>query len=343
MGRLSKAGIRVFIVSGNHDAASRTTRAMPLPDNVTLFSSDKPASVKLDDLGVMIHGQSYAHRAVSDNLALQYPQRDANCFNIGMLHTSLAGRRGHEDYAPCTRDDLASKGYDYWALGHVHRREVVSRDPWMVFPGNIQGRHIRERGAKGATVVTIEDGRVATVETRELDVLRWAICRVDLSGCGSSDSVYDAVRQAFEKELDLADGRTLALRLVLTGRSLVHGQLHRSTARWTEEFRGIAAAFGNLWLEKVNFQTRRPVNLADALSGDTPVAGLLRSIQQSALDGHTLLDLVPELAALNSKLPVEVYGGDHPFADSSSDKIAELHTQAKELLVAKLLGHGESG
>jgi DNA repair exonuclease SbcCD nuclease subunit len=340
MGRLSRAGIRVFIVSGNHDAASQTTKAMPLPDNVTIFSPKKPTSVNLDDLGIVIHGQSYAHRAVTDNLASQYPQRDPIYVNIGMLHTSLTGREGHEDYAPCTQDDLASKGYDYWALGHVHQREVVSDDPWIVFPGNIQGRHIRESGAKGATLVTIEDGGITSVETRELDVLRWAICRIDLSECGTPDSVYEAVRQAFEKALDPADGRTLALRLVLTGSSPVHAQLHGRTAQWTEEFRGIAAAFGDVWLEKVKFQTRRSVNLEDALNGDTPIAGLLRSIQQLELDGDALLELVPELAALKSKLPVEVFSGDEPFLDASSGKIAELLAQVKELLIAKLLQHG---
>jgi DNA repair exonuclease SbcCD nuclease subunit len=341
MGRLSKAGINVFIVSGNHDAASQTTKAMPLPDNVTIFSPQKPTSVKIDDLGIIIHGQSYAHRAVTDNLASQFPRRDTSYFNIGMLHTSLTGRKGHADYAPCTQADLASKGYDYWALGHVHKREVVSDDPWIVFPGNIQGRHIIETGAKGATLVTLDPGGITKVETRALDVLRWANCRVDLSGCGSPDSVYENVRQAFEKELDLSDGRTLALRLVLTGRCPVHTQLHRRTAQWTEEFRGIAAACGDLWLEKVKFQTRRPVNLEDTLNGDTPIAGLLRSIQQLELDGDSLLELVPDLSALKRKLPVEVYGGDEPFLESSSDNIQELQTEVKELLIAKLLQHGE--
>ncbi len=171
MGRLSKAGIKVFIVSGNHDAASQLTKTLPLPDNVTLFSSKKPQFRKLDDIGVIIHGQSYSYRAVTENLASQYPQYDSNYFNIGLLHTSLTGREGHENYAPCTLDDLKSKGYDYWALGHVHKREIISKDPWIVFPGNIQGRHIKETGAKGATLVTVEDGRIIKVEALELDVL----------------------------------------------------------------------------------------------------------------------------------------------------------------------------
>ena len=340
MGRLGKAGIKVFIVSGNHDAASQITRAMPLPDNVTLFSARKPLTVKLDDLGVVIHGQGYSSRAVIENLASQYPQHDSNSFNIGLLHTSLTGREGHEDYAPCTVDDLKSKGYDYWALGHVHKREIVSEDPWIIFPGNIQGRHIKETGAKGATLVTVRDGDIIEVEHRELDVLRWTICQADLSECKTTDSVYDAVRQAFEQELDLADGKTLALRLVLTGKCPVHAQLLNRTAQWTEEFRGIAVGLGEVWLEKVKFQTSRKMSLDEIVGEDTPIAGLLQSIQKLELDGDTLLGLVPELAVLKSKLPPEIHSGDEPFLDTSPDKITELRTEVQELLIARLLQHG---
>jgi DNA repair exonuclease SbcCD nuclease subunit len=340
MGRLFKAGIKVFIVSGNHDAASQSTKAMPLPGNVTLFPTKKPRSVKLDEFGVIIHGQSYSHHSVTENLGSQFPQRDSNYFNIGLLHTSLTGREGHENYAPCTQDELKSKGYDYWALGHVHKREIVSEDPWIIFPGNIQGRHIKETGAKGATLVTVEDGRITEVEERELDVLRWAICQVDVSQCETPDSVHDAVREAFEKELDQADGKTLALRLVLTGKCPIHTQLLDRTAQWTEGFRGISVGFGDVWLEKVKFKTTRKVSLDDILDEDTPIAGLLRSIHHLELDGDTLLELVPELSALKTKLPIEILSGDDPFLDPSPDKTAELRTEVQELLMAKLLQHG---
>ena len=340
MGRLAKAGIKVFIVSGNHDAASQITRAMPLPDNVTLFSSRKPLSVKLDDLGVIIHGQSYFTKAVTENLASGYPQHDSHYFNIGLLHTSLTGREDHENYAPCTIDELKSKGYDYWALGHVHKREIFSQDPWIIFPGNIQGRHIKEIGAKGATLVTVEDDRVTDVEERELDVLRWAIREVDLSECETTDSVYDAVRSAFEQELDKADGKTLAIRLVLTGKCPVHAQLLDRTAQWTEEFRGIATSLGDVWLEKVKFQTSRKKSLEEIVGEDTPIAGLIESIQKMALDGESLTELVPELATLKAKLPAEIHSSEEPFLETSPEKIAELRIEVQEMLISKLLQHG---
>jgi DNA repair protein SbcD/Mre11 len=340
MGKLAKAGVQVFIVSGNHDAASQITKAMPLPKNVTVFSTRKPESVAIEDLGVIVHGQSYSSRAVTENLAAGYPHLQPGYVNIGLLHTSLTGRTGHEEYAPCTVSDLQAKGYAYWALGHVHRREIVAQDPWIVFPGNIQGRHIREDGAKGVTLVTVEDGRIAKVVAQPLDVLRWSLCTIDVSDCQNIESVYDVVRRGLSRELDAADGRVLALRLLLTGSSSMHTQMLARTVELTEEFRGIAAALGELWLEQVRFQTSRKVSLSEMLDEDTPLAGLLRTVQSLNLDGNALLSLVPELAVLKSKLPVEFDGGDDPLFAFSPARIDDLQREMRELLISKLLESG---
>jgi DNA repair exonuclease SbcCD nuclease subunit len=346
MGRLSRAGIRVFIVSGNHDAAGRITRALPLPPGVTLFGSRTAGSVILEDLGVAIHGRSYPSRAVTENLAAGFPQGIPGLFNIGLLHTCLTGRDGHEVYAPCTPDDLRSKGYDYWALGHVHNREVVESDPWIVFPGNIQGRHIRETGPRGATRVTVEEGRVTGVEEVCLDVLRWAGCRVDLTGCDTPEAVHEAVRRTLEEERARADGRPLALRLTLDGACPVHHRLMERIPEWTGELRAIAAGAGEVWLEKVLFRTRRTASSGTMPTGghpgktsmeETPVQGLIRSLEGMELDGEALLALVPELTVLKSKLPAEIHGPDDPFPDVSPPALADLLTEVREMLAARLL------
>ncbi|TFH42733.1 MAG: DNA repair exonuclease, partial [Lysobacterales bacterium] len=124
MGRLNKAGIPVYLLYGNHDAESQITRRLVLPENVNVFGSRKPVTFKLDELNVALHGQSFRERDVSDNLALTYPEPIGGAFNIGVLHTGLGGMGGHANYAPCSLGDLVSKGYDYWALGHVHHGEV---------------------------------------------------------------------------------------------------------------------------------------------------------------------------------------------------------------------------
>ena len=159
MARLGRAGIPVFVIKGNHDAHSVVTRSITLPSNVTVFGVRSAETHVIEHLGVALHGQSFADRQVPENLARDYPAPMPGMFNIGILHTSLTGRPPHADYAPCTLDDLRMRGYDYWALGHVHAFEVISQDPFVVYPGNIQGRNIRETGEKGAVLVSVSDGR----------------------------------------------------------------------------------------------------------------------------------------------------------------------------------------
>jgi DNA repair exonuclease SbcCD nuclease subunit len=335
MGRLREAGIPVFMVSGNHDAASQITRALNLPDNVTLFSHKKPETRILEHFGVAIHGQSFSSRAVVDDLSRHYPQGDPALFNIGLLHTCLNGRPGHEPYAPCTLDTLRSKGYQYWALGHIHQREDISRDPWVVFPGNIQGRHIREIGAKGCTLVSVDDGQVVAVEQRELDVLRWSHRRLDLGKCDRSESLLELVREAFEDERGRSDGRPLAIRLVLEGATPLHGRLHENSAHWQEQFRAIAASLGDVWLEKILFNTRKEQLPVEAFDDDSPFAALQKSVEGLQFEASRLLDLIPDFEQLRSKLPPDLLSEDDPFTPRE-EELADLREDVKDLLMAKI-------
>lgn len=223
--RLQEAGMGAYVVAGNHDAASQLTKALRPPKNVHIFSTRKPETVVIEEHGVAVHGQGYATRSVTEDLVRDYPLANPDLFNIGLLHTSLDGRPGHEPYAPCSIDSLRSRGYQYWALGHVHKREVVSADPWIVFPGNIQGRHARETGPKGCSLVVVEEGRVTRVEHRTLDVVRWMECYVDLDDVINLDEVYDRVGHALADALVEAEDRLLAVRLRLSGSCPVHGRL----------------------------------------------------------------------------------------------------------------------
>ncbi len=335
MGRLRDAGIPVFMVSGNHDAASQITRALNLPDNVTLFPHRKCESRVLENLGVAIHGQSFSSQAVSEDLTQNYPQGKSSLFNIGLLHTSLNGRPGHEPYAPCTIDALRSKGYHYWALGHVHQREEVATDPWIVFSGNIQGRHIRETGAKGCTLVSVEDGHVVLVEERELDVLRWSRCQLDLSKCDKPESLLERVREKFESERALSDGRPLIIRLVLDGTTPLHGKLHENISHWQEEFRAVAASLGDVWLEKIVFNTRKEQQLDAEFADDSPLAALQKSVETITFGSSRLLDLIPDFEQLRSKLPPDLLSDDDPFSPVE-EELATLREEVKDLLTAKI-------
>ena len=340
MGRLREAGIQVFIISGNHDAASVIAKTLRPPDNVHFFSTRAPATVRLENLSVAIHGQGYQSRDTREDLAVNYPPAETGLFNIGLLHTALNGRPGHEPYAPTTLDILKSRGYDYWALGHVHRREVVCRQPWVVFPGCPQGRHIKETGAKGCSLVTVDEGQVVSVEQRGLDVLRWQDIWVDISTCEDQDSLFQTVRQHMEEAKGASDGRPVALRLTLTGTPPIHNWLHQDMSHWTEECRAMAAGLGDVWLEKVVLNTRHQKGGKATLDEGSPLAGLIESIQKLNLN-QDLYDRIPELEELQSKLPPELSGDDDFFNPSRPDQLTQWQEDVRGILLARLLGKGE--
>ena len=294
MRRLETAGIPVGVIRGNHDAENNMTRALTLPPNVKVFDTRKAETWLLDDLGVAVHGRSFPNRSVEDNLVPSYPNPVPGLLNIGLLHTSADGRPGHANYAPCSLGDLTAKGYDYWALGHVHTREVLHEDPWVIFSGNLQGRHVRETGAKGATAITVEDGRIVGVEHVDFDVVRWAASVVDMEGCEDHDEMASRVRSAMAKVIEEADGRRVALRLTLTGSTPFHRHLAGDMGRLRAECESAAESTGEIWLEKVKLKTSEPSQGsgadADAISELLAVVDEVRSNPEELKELRATID-----------------------------------------------------
>ncbi|MEX2482800.1 MAG: DNA repair exonuclease [Gammaproteobacteria bacterium] len=342
MARLQEAGIHAYVVAGNHDAASQLTKVLRPPDNVHVFATRAAETRLIDGLDVAIHGQGFPSREVHNDLSQHYPLAQPGRFNIGLLHTSLDGRPGHEPYAPCTPTGLRSRGYEYWALGHVHQREVISDAPWIVFPGNIQGRHARETGAKGCTLVSVDEHRVVGVEHRCLDVVRWAHCMVDVAAATTADDVIDRLGEVLGESASRAEGRLLAVRLCLTGASPLHGWLRAHRERVTNECRALAVAVGagEVWVEKVLFETRRLESQAAALARDDAFGGLLRAIRDADLDAARLTRLGDELADLNGRLPLELRSGDEAIDLTDPDYIRDKLEDVKALLLERLLQQG---
>ncbi|MDO9574795.1 MAG: DNA repair exonuclease [Candidatus Contubernalis sp.] len=340
--RLREAGIEVFVVRGNHDAASRITRKMRLPENVTDFSSNRPETVLLESLGVAIHGYGYPSADVRDNLSLSYPDPITGYFNIGLLHTAAEGREGHASYAPCSVKELIAKGYDYWALGHVHKREIINQEPWIVFPGNIQGRNIREVGNKGCTVVQVEDKVVQSVEHCDLDVLRWCLCLVDATGAVSVENILDIARQELEKELSDYKGKFLAVRFVIQGACPVHENLLKNPGYLTENLRALASdyGFGEVWVEKIKIQTRMMGDLEKVASQYHPISSLLQFIRGLSTDRETLEGLLSELESLKNILPPEFY--DYENLNLGDEQLVlQLIPDVEEMILTRLLSKEE--
>jgi DNA repair exonuclease SbcCD nuclease subunit len=306
LGRLHREGIPTFIVKGNHDAESVVSRDLPYPDLVKVFPSNRADSFALDDYRVVLHGRSFPNRHI-DEFVSTYPAGRDGWLNIGVLHTSLDGRPGHAGYAPCSHDDLKRFGYDYWALGHIHAAEIVHRDPWIVFPGNLQGRNIRETGAKGAMRVTVEDGRIAEVTPVTLDGARWAQFAVDVANVGSESDVVARIAAAIAIMHGEADGRPLAIRVTLTGATPLHNQLVARRELLEGDIRAHAFQLSDdCWVEQLKVKTELPPRPVAALSVADSL-DLDQLLDAAAADPEFASTLAELVETVKAKLPKELH------------------------------------
>jgi DNA repair exonuclease SbcCD nuclease subunit len=342
MARLRKADIQVVWVRGNHDAASRITRHLQLPGNVVELSTRRPQTLVFEELGVAVHGQGFAKRAVTEDLAASYPVAIPGLLNVGLLHTCATGREGHESYAPCAVQTLVSKGYEYWALGHVHAREVLCEDPWIVFPGNLQGRHAREIGAKGATLVRAEAGRVVDVAHQVLDAVRWCVAEIDASAAVSADDVVDLARTRLALEMTNAEGRPIAARVRVTGASRAHDELMSDVERWQNALRaiGMDLAVDGIWIEKILLQTDPHASAWQLAERHDALAQLVRSLREARQDDAQLADLAGLFNELRGKLPPELREGEAATRLDGPEEIREALVDVERILLPRLLATG---
>ncbi|MFT5050533.1 MAG: exonuclease SbcD [Chlamydiales bacterium] len=346
--QLTDRGIRVFIVQGNHDAQSKVSKAfrLDLPDMVTLFSTRKAETVtfEVDGQQVAIHGQGFATAAVEENLAAEYPDALPHHLNIGLLHTNCGASQGHGDYAPSTVPQLTTKNYDYWALGHIHQRQNLAEGhPWIVYPGNIQGRHIRETGAKGCCLVTVDEGDVTEVAFRPVDVMRWEELVLDATELANGDQVVSAVVQAISDRLASIGDLTLAVRVEVTGATRAHGDLVLHTGHFDGRIREavVERLDEQVWIEKIRLRTTLVQDAGDTGLGGDALGEFLRDLDEAgALDG-AFSDVRAELEALQAAIPTDPRSpADLPDLDQEQTRL-ELLDAARQLLVPRLLDQGE--
>lgn len=338
MGRLAAANIPAFVLYGNHDAESQITRRLVLPPNVREFSARKPQTHTIDRYRVALHGQSFRQRDITENLAAGYPAPLDGYFNIGVLHTALDGVEGHANYAPCTIDDLLGKGYQYWALAHVHQAAVLHTRPHIVFCGNLQGRHIRETGAKGAQLVTVTEGAIDDMAELSADVVRWAHLAVTVTGCSRLGDVVDRMRSSLEDAVRDADGRLIACRVELTGTTALHAELQASASQLAAEARAAALALGNdcAWIERVVLATKSEA--ASASRQDDALSDLQIMIADAVADPALHELLAADIGEFVRRLPHGLgSGSDDPLLTSAAQRdFAGLIRGAGDYLTARL-------
>jgi DNA repair protein SbcD/Mre11 len=332
--RLQRSGIPLYMLKGNHDAESVVTKAISLPDRVFQFPTTAVKTFRVDDLKVALHGRGFPDRAVPENFALSYPDPVAGWFNIGVLHTSCDGRPGHANYAPCTVADLRSRGYQYWALGHIHEYEELSHDPWIVFPGNLQGRSVRECGPKGAVIVDVADGGVNAVRRLIVDHARWATVLVDVNGIDHETALIQKIEDAVRPVADAAQGRLLALRVSLQGKTPLHSSLNADSPRYMDEAQAAAhRCHEDIWLERLRIET---VEMGAASPHQDPaiasldLSAMLREIKLDPAFRNNASELI---ATVTGKLPGGIVTGEA----SLSEDFEEILTKATDIVLGRAM------
>ncbi len=222
--RLAEQGIRTFIVHGNHDPLGGWNAVRSWPPEVKIFPSGRVEDARVTRNGTVlatVYGISYEKPEVRKNLARLFRRRESPGIHIGLLHCNVGSNSEHAPYSPCELEDLKRASMDYWALGHVHRRSILCSDsPWVVYPGNLQGRSPKpsEQGAKGAVLVRVAGGRIRNVEPVALDLVRFVTLKLDIRGIRDLPSLGGRLRREGEALLARSEGRSLIVRVLLCGR-----------------------------------------------------------------------------------------------------------------------------
>jgi len=352
--RLLREKIPLVVIRGNHDAQSVMTQSLPLPPNpdgsAIILDHHAVDQRIFEKLGIAIHGRSFPKKAVTEDLSLGYPLPIRSMFNLGLLHTSLTGAEGHDNYSPCKPEQLQDKGYDYWALGHIHdRREChqAGQTP-IVFSGNIQGRNIREVGPKGCVVLSIDDDQKSQSTFHPLDVVRWQIFDHDITNDQRRDDMLEAFSDWLPDELNNAEGRPLAIRVNLSGASLLSHDYYLHANTIANELRSLAVqrGGGQAWFENLKVRTTNQKRVADVRehesgSGDSPLASVSLVIEALQRDSTEREQWLQPLRKLWSKLPPELTQNElDPFRLEDEALLSNWLASAEPILMNLI--HSES-
>ncbi|MCL4434161.1 MAG: DNA repair exonuclease [Actinobacteria bacterium] len=316
--RLDNAGIRSFIAHGNHDPVEAGWSAIrEWPRLVTVFAHNEVQveTVAIDGADVAtVHGISFAQREESENLALRFAGGRGTGLQIGVLHCNVGKDSDHAPYAPCTLDDLVNAGLDYWALGHIHKRSILrDNHPWVVYPGNIQGRSSKpsESGAKGAYVVEVDGTSIQSVEFVPLDAIRFEHIYVSVSDISDLPGMQDNLQERAAELYSQAGSRAIILDASITGSGPVHDDLSREGVL-DETLQSLRDASGDyvpfLWWNQLHDETSPTLDL-EKIRQRNDFAGELLSLADNILDQeNSMSSLSNELLSDLPKRKLETAG-----------------------------------
>ena len=337
---LADAGIHSYIVRGNHDPLTGRPDSIEYPPEAHFFGTDIQwmNHEREGEVIAQIQGVSYSKRDVTDNLAADFTMPpDSSVFSIGLLHCNLGGNAAHANYAPCSISDLAQKAIEYWALGHIHKWDVVPHQAMTVaYSGNIQGRDIGEPDERGCLVIEVEESGHSEPRFKAVDVIRWKHIPVPIDGLTTIDALRDAIIDELRAAQSAADGRDVICRVTLTGRGELHTELNSSQnitdleILVREEF-DLLSSSPWIWLERIKVNTRPDIDIDLRMEQDDFLGEVLKSAHSASLEDldSMLSEVFSDRADRRPKL--------------TEDQVADLQQEAITYLIDLLEPGAQSG
>ena len=349
--RLDAAGIRSFVCHGNHDPLDGWEARLSLPPGCVRFGPEVSGEPVFADEPerATVYGVSYPTREVRENLTPLFAQASLDGgFGIGLLHANVGGNSNHDSYAPCSVTDLAETGLDYWALGHVHTRQVLRQErPTVVYPGNPQGRHPLETGERGVYLVEVDDYGAVSLEFRPVDMVRWETLEVGIAALEAEQELLDAVDSATAACADAAGGRSVVFRLALAGRGPLHlwlrsaGTVEELRERVNEQYApSTSSGQAWLWCERIQADTASPVDREQVALREDFAGDLARLGGELRGDPAALGELRDALRVLYANSNAAPYLRNHLPSD---EELLELLAAAEDECLASLVHEEDEG
>ncbi len=337
--RLDEAGIRSFVVHGNHDPLDGWSSTLEWPSGVHVFG-DQVETVEVKKDGALlacIQGISYPKRDERRNLSLLFHQT-GSALQIGLLHANVGSDTGHEPYAPCTLEDLLKSGMDYWALGHVHSKRVLSEHlPYVVYPGNTQGRNIRETGEKGCYLVKVRDDKEVEMEFHATDAVRWTTYDLPIHDLQTEQDLINALDHVCVGFSEKASGRPSMARITLSGRSPLFKFLKapNSVSDLLEMLHERGPSYTpSVWVEQIQLSVGPDIDPMVRMKERDFLGDLIRYSRELLGERHLKALVKEDLDPLFESARI------HRYLDSPGDRqLKELLEEAERICLENL--HGE--
>lgn len=339
MHRLAEAGIKAYIIHGNHDFTAGWRANLEFPETVHVFSDREVECCTVMKQGreiARVCGISYPQAAVNENLSVRFVKPPGDAFSIALLHANVGSIEGYDNYSPCKLEELLAKGFDYWALGHIHSLTVLhTRYAGVVYPGCHQGRSVREMGAKGCILARVGEDKSLDFEFRPTDNTRWQVLEVSINGLADDQALMDALEEKLLQLRNNEPGMAWVVRIVLNGRGGLHHHLKRPSYlpdlinRLRDRFARNAEAF--IWPESIVLRTGPEIDKEHLLASQTLLGDFLQLSRQAGADPELAQRLLKGLQGMSNSHQVARYL-DTPTASDLSRLLSAAEDLGLELL-----------